>query len=478
MLLAVVPVLRLGAVVLDATARRSLYGVTTLAILSRTSSLGPDGSPLQRLLLLLVTILALAGAVAVARRGRSAAAQQRRWQRAAVKATAVSAVLLAVALGTNVFGWLAFSRTMTEATIGSAFGAAAWAVMVAAIAALLPVVLDGWLGRTLPSLRRNPARVRRTTMAVVTLAALLAWTQATLTRFQIYEPLRSYATTLAGAEHSIGGLTVSLGGVLAAILILIATRLLAGFVRFFIREEMLPRIRMPAGSENSVITLANYVVYAVGIVLAASAAGLSATQVTVVVGALSVGIGFGLQSVVNNFVSGLILIFERPIKVGDKVQTSDLLGTVTRIGIRASTIRRFDGAEVIVPNSDLIAKEVINWTRSDDIRRIEILVGVAYGTDPEMVLEILVGLAAEHPLALADPEPEAHMIKFGDSSLDFRVRCWTRVDDFVDVASDLHVAINKALAQAGIEIPFPQHDLHIRTDAAASEDEPRPTPSG
>ena len=154
------------------------------------------------------------------------------------------------------------------------------------------------------------------------------------------------------------------------------------------------------------------------------------------------------------------------------MQTADLLGTVTRIGIRASVIRRRDGAEVIVPNGDLVAKEVINWTRSDDTRRIEVLVGVAYGTDPESVLEILLRVAEGHPLALTDPAPEAQMIRFGDSSLDFRVRCWTRVDEFVEVASDLHVAIYKELGEAGIPIPFPQHDLHVRSTVAATTDEP------
>jgi len=474
LLLAIVPVIRLGSVVLAATARRSLYGVTALVFLARVSSLPPDGSPLQRILLLLVTILAGAGAVLVARRGRTSAAKHHGLHRAAVMAAAAAAVLLVVALGANVFGWLAFSRMLTEATVGSAFGAVAWMVLVAAAAALLPGALGGRLGSALPSLRRNQATVRRTTMTVVTIVALLQWAQATLSRFEVYESLRTYATTIANAERSIGGLTISVGGILGAILILIATRLLAGLVRFALREEVLPRVRMPAGSGHSVITLANYTVYAVGIVLAASAAGLNATQVTVVVGALSVGIGFGLQNVVNNFVSGLILIFERPIKVGDRVQTTDFLGTVTRIGIRASTIRRFDGAEIIVPNGDLIAQEVINWTRSDDLRRIEALVGVAYGTDPETVLEILLRLAEEHPLTLADPEPKAQMIKFGDSSLDFRVRCWTRMDDFVEVTSDLHVAINKKLEEAGITIPFPQRDLHVRSTVAATKDEPGP----
>lgn len=470
LLLVVVPVLRLGSLVLPATARRALYGFAALSILARISSLGRDGSQLNRVLLLLVTTIALAGAVRVALRSRRTTADPSRWHRAALAAASVAAVMLGAALAANVFGWLPLSKMLTDAIVESAFAAIAWTVFAAATASSLPVLLSGRLGSALPGLRRNQAVVRRTTVVTVAIVAFVAWTHATLIRFQVYEPLRAYAAAIAGGSRSIGGLTVSTSGVLGAILILAVTHLLARLVRFLLREEVLPRFRIPVGTRHSVITLANYAVHSIGIVLAASAAGLSGTQVTVVVGALGVGIGFGLQNVVNNFVSGLILIFERPIKVGDRLQTSEHWGTVVHIGIRASTIRRLDGAEIIVPNGDLVAKEVINWTRSDDTRRIEIPVGVAYGTDLEKVLEILLLVAAEHELVLADPEPEAQMMKFGDSSLDFRLLCWTRVRHFRAVASDLHLAISKELGDAGIRIPFPQRDLHVLSAVAEAKD--------
>jgi small-conductance mechanosensitive channel len=226
-------------------------------------------------------------------------------------------------------------------------------------------------------------------------------------------------------------------------------------------EEILPRAKLRRGDAQSVVTLVNYGVYGIGLLIAASALGLTGTQLAVVFGALSLGIGFGLQTIVNNFVSGLILIFERPIKVGDVVQTVERFGTVQHIGIRASTIRSFDGAEIVIPNGDLVAKEVINWTRTDQIRRAEVLVGVAYGTDPQVVLEILLRVAEGHPRVREDPEPKAQMISFGNSSLDFRLRCWCNMDDWIDVLSELHVAVNREIEAAGITIPFPQRDLHI-----------------
>jgi potassium-dependent mechanosensitive channel len=142
---------------------------------------------------------------------------------------------------------------------------------------------------------------------------------------------------------------------------------------------------------------------------------------------------------------------------------------VERIGIRASVVRTWQGAEVIVPNANLISSEVINWTLSDDRRRMEIPVGVAYGTAPEEVLELLLGVARAHPEVLADPEPVALFTGFGDSSLDFELRAWT-TGDIVIIPSELRVAINRALAEAGIEIPFPQRDLHLRSVAPAAAD--------
>ncbi len=182
------------------------------------------------------------------------------------------------------------------------------------------------------------------------------------------------------------------------------------------------------------------------------------------IGGLGVGIGFGLQNVVNNFVSGLILLFERPIQAGDTITVGTVMGEVKRIGIRASIVRDFDGAEVLVPNANLLSEMVINWTLSDRRRRMEILVGVAYGTDPRRVLELLRGVVEGEERLLKDPAPSVQFLEFGESSLDFRVRAWTDdFDNFWDLRSDLIVQLDRAILDAGIHIPFPQRDLHVRS---------------
>ena len=195
-------------------------------------------------------------------------------------------------------------------------------------------------------------------------------------------------------------------------------------------------------------------------------------------GALGLGIGFGLQNVISNFVSGLILVFERPILVGDTVEVNNLLGTVNRIGVRSSNISTFDGAEVVVPNSNLISNDLINWTLSSNLKRIEILIGVAYGTNPNEVLKILKEVVHEEENILKQPDPQILFSDFGDSSLNFRVRFWVPFEHGLQAKSDVSIAIYNAFEVKGIEIPFPQRDIHIKSVPPDSVEDKKINPEG
>ena len=462
LVLAIVPIVRLGRGLLPVPARSALYGAMVLLVLNRLWALVPDGSFLRRILLVLVTALALGAVAALISRWRpDEKTKVGVWWRFAWFLLAMAAVLLTVSLIANILGWENLAETLTDATTTAAFGAIAWATVVLALTALVPIAVRSPLGAIFPSVRRHGDMFARGVFLVAATVALIWWSRASLGNFQLLEPLTEKATAALSASATVGGLDVSVGRVVAAMFILVATWLTARMVRFVLREEMLPRLRLPAGADHSVVSVINYVIWGSGLLLAAAAGGLSATQLIVVFGALGVGIGFGLQNIVSNFVSGLILIFERPIKVGDRVETKDHFGIVTGIGIRARTIRTFDGAEVVVPNSDLVSKEFVNWTRTDMTRRVEVLVHVALGTDPKKVLEILRDTASAHPKTLESPAPSALMVGFGESALDFRLLVWTGIDDFLQVSSDLHVTINDELKDAGISIPFPQRDLHV-----------------
>jgi small-conductance mechanosensitive channel len=286
----------------------------------------------------------------------------------------------------------------------------------------------------------------------------------TLNAFNLSDSLRKALLGILEGQLAVGALRVSLGDILAFAVTLWLSILLARFLRFVLGEDVLPRLSLPRGIPAAISFVAYYFILFLGFLFALSAAGIEWSRFALLAGALGVGIGFGLQNLVNNFVSGLILIFERPIKVGDFIEFAATRGEVLRIGIRSSTVKTWEGAEIIVPNGNLIQSEVINWTLSDRRRRLVIPVGVAYGTDPKRVIALLEETAAEHPEALDTPAPEAFFRAFGESSLDFEIRVTIpEFGNWVRIQSEINLGVHDALKRAGIEIPFPQRDLHLRT---------------
>jgi small-conductance mechanosensitive channel len=262
---------------------------------------------------------------------------------------------------------------------------------------------------------------------------------------------------------TVGELTISVSAILVALAIFLVGVVVTRAIQGWLDQRLLPHTRLDVGIRNSLMTTFGYA----GIIAAAAVGftflGLDLSNLALVAGALSVGIGFGLQSVVNNFVSGLILLAERPIKAGDWIVVGDEEGYVSKISVRATQIETFDRATVIVPNSDLISGVVKNWMHTNMMGRIRVAVGVAYSADPEQVRAILLKCAEEHPALLRDPEPRVFFQDFGASSLDFELRAYIgNVDVALSTRSDLRFAILKALRAAGIEIPYPQQDLHLK----------------
>ncbi|MEJ2234741.1 MAG: mechanosensitive ion channel [Syntrophobacterales bacterium] len=210
--------------------------------------------------------------------------------------------------------------------------------------------------------------------------------------------------------------------------------------------------------------LVHYGFIFVGFLLALVALGVQLREVTIIAGALGVGIGFGLQGIVNNFVSGLILLFERPIKVGDYIELGQQWAEIKRIGLRATIVETFNRAEVVVPNSELVSTQVINWTLSNRFIRLIIPVGVAYGSDVSLVMQTLMECAEANSMVTRVPTPKVFFLAFGESSLDFELRVWiSDVENRRQVQSELHQEIDRRFRELGIEIAFPQRDLHLRS---------------
>ncbi len=265
------------------------------------------------------------------------------------------------------------------------------------------------------------------------------------------------------------GLHISPGFMLTIFIVLYGAILFSRAVQALLLNEVLPHYNAEKGVQLSITRLVHYAILTIGFLVMLKFLGFELQQLTILGGALGVGIGFGLQAIVNNFVGGLILLFERPIKVGDTIQVGTELGEVKNLGLRATIIQTFDNSEIVVPNSDLVTGQVTNWTLDERKVRVRIPVGVAYGTDVSKVLEILNSCALAHPMVLNTPKPTALFLAFGASSLDFELRFW--IPEFLDkmtATSEMNQSIESEFALNNIEIPFPQNDLHIRSVSEAA----------
>lgn len=264
---------------------------------------------------------------------------------------------------------------------------------------------------------------------------------------------------------AVGNITIVPADIIMAVLIFAAIIVITGWGKGWIDRRWLKHITRDRGSRDAVTTVVGYLGFIIAVIVALSIAGINVTGITVVAGALSVGIGFGMQSIANNFVSGIILLFERPIKAGDFVTVGDVEGFVKRISIRSTEIETLDNQDMLVPNSELVSGRVTNWVLHNPYGRLRLKVGVAYGSDIHKVKEILEAVAHEHPEVITDGRatgPKALFMEFGDSALEFELRVRIlRIPRRFDVISELNFAIDKQFREAGIQIPFPQRDLHV-----------------
>jgi len=273
--------------------------------------------------------------------------------------------------------------------------------------------------------------------------------------------LWSYKGTVDGAEQAIPVTLADIGLVLVIVTASIAA---ARNLPALLEILLLQNSAVSAGSRYTIITLTGYTIVAVGALMVFGTLGLSWGQVQWLVAALGVGIGFGLQEIVANFISGLIILFERPVRVGDVVTIGDTDGVVTRIQIRATTVRNWDRKELLVPNKELITGRVINWTLSDQVNRIVIPVGIEYGSDTRKALRLLADVARENERVLDDPAPLISFEGFGNDALTLVLRCYLQTMEYrIDTMTALHQAIDDKFRAAGIGIAFPQRDIHLRS---------------
>jgi potassium-dependent mechanosensitive channel len=461
----VIPVLRLLPRLLDPALVPAAYALSALAVLDRVRHVLEASALVERTVLLLEALAAFAFLAWMMRPERLAAlppgTRISRWLGRALRAAWLALGASAVA---NLFGWVHLARVLLEGVLGSSYLAVVLYGGARVMRTVLRALLRSSAAQRLGVVRRNSAALNAWIRRILHILAFGIWGYFTLGAFGVQDALFEWGRRVLTAEAKFGAVGVSLGDVLAFVLTLTGAWLVSRVIRTILEDDVVPRLPASRGVAYAITTTIHYTVLLVGFLLAISAAGVDLNRVSILAGAFGVGIGFGLQNVVNNFVSGLILLYERPVQLGDLVEVGGHSGEVRRIGIRSSTLRTAQGAEVIVPNSSLIAERVINWTFADRRRPLYVKVRVAGVDDPDRVRVLLEEVARAQEGVLKEPAPHVAFLGFGEGgSREFELRAWTGLPDRItETQSALGVAAAKALGEAGIEV----RDLQVRSDTS------------
>lgn len=445
----------------QALARRIIRTLAVVYLLSETLSLIGIPRSMQQIYLTILCLFVVIGCFKLASMAVAGRPQTSSWL--------IIALYLGAAVGTTglvgeLLGYATFSANLVESVLGT--------IILILTTHMATRLSDGMIATLLQKeWVRSQQFVSRlgdvTTRRLQNLMRIFLLSNAFVYLFvvwKVFDRQKEALGELLAWELTVGEFSVTLQMLVLLALVLYLTNFLSWILQALADAHYMTPRQMEFGVKTALKRLMHYGLFTIGFFVAVSMAGLDLQKFTIIAGALGVGIGFGLQNIVNNFVSGLILLFERPVKVGDMIYLGDQWGTITKIGLRSTVFETFDLAEIIVPNSDLISQKVVNWTLSSNISRIVLPIGVAYGSRLETVLDVLVRVGKAHPDTLDEPEISAIFTGFGDSSIDFELRVWIPdISKRLTVKSDLGRTIDEEFRKEGITIPFPQMDLHLKS---------------
>jgi small-conductance mechanosensitive channel len=462
-LLLLVPLITLVPRLMSARLKTAAYILAGVYLTEGVLEVLPHHSFTGRILRLAIKLTLIITALWLMRRLKQTSGQYSGTRRmTAAIVPVVTLCVLAASVVADIVGNVSLGNILLEGTLNAFYlGLLVWLAVVVLRNVVTVILKTDTVGST--NLVRNSSKsLHLGLMTALNIGGIVAWLMVSLDNFNVLGPSFEGAKSALMSPQRIGSLKIAIGDILLFLFIVWLSFFISRILRAILRDEVYPRVRLAHGVPMAVSNLMHYAVLLIGFSFAIGAAGIDLNRFTLLAGALGVGIGFGLQNIVSNLVSGIIVLFERPVQTGDKVKIGTNEGEIKRIGLRATVIRTWEGAEVIIPNSRLVLDEVTNWTLSDQSRRIDVSVGVAYGSDTEKVTELLLKVAREHEEVLKHPEPTVLFTSFGDSSLNFSLRAWVaRFQDYLRLGSELTANVNKAIAEAGITIPFPQRDVHM-----------------
>ena len=447
----IVPIIRLVGPLVQANERRLIYVlIISLLVIQGCRMLAVSAS-LKRQALALISILIIGAAVVYSQDLLRKIQKPNFWHLIVVIGIRICIVFLFLSLLANVFGYFALSQVLIDVALYGAYYGVSLYVAYSVSRAIALTLLKTKTASRLAVIRQHSAEISRWLLALLRITAIIIWIFSLLRLFTIRDDVENAISRALSIPLSRSDIGFTAGDILAFVAVLLLGFLISTVVRVVLREDVLQRLPVRHGVPFAVSTLTYYLMLIFVFFMALIAAGVELSKFNLFTGAFGIGVGFGLQNTINNFASGLILLFERPIREHDILEVDGTFGEVTRIGMRSTSIRTAQEAEVIVPNSNLVAGKVINWSRLGRRRPVELVVRAAYGTDPEFIVELLVKTAAANKEVLHDPPPSAFLQKFGEKALEFTLVFWVgRYHLDRSVLSEVAISVNKAFHEKGI----------------------------
>jgi small-conductance mechanosensitive channel len=456
-----IPVLRLMPGVIRPERRLGVVILAGLFVLDVLHNNAVGFAVLQRILMLLITIAAIAlftwMYISVSEAFKR---HMRPWPVILFKLTPLILLVLFCSLVANFVGSVSLAVLLTDGVVRSILSAVLLYTIASVLDGFVTLMIRRRRAKALQFIKTYADQLERWAMLAIHFVTFAIWIRATLRIFDLWQPVTTWGAKLLDYSWQFGTVSISVEEIFDFLMVLVMTFIVVRVARIFLDIEIFPRVKLPRGITGAISMIVRYTLVGVGIFLAISSLGIDLGKFGLMAGALGVGLGFGLQNVIANFVSGIILAFERPVQVNDIVEIGEVSGNIQQIGVRSSTVKTFDGSEVIVPNSDLMSNKVVNWTLTDTRRRMILPVKVAFDSDPEQVLAMLLQVAKEHPAVLDDPEPVVTFNGFGEYFLDFTLYYWITGDLFKN-KTEVALGVHRSIQAAGILTPRPQRDLNL-----------------
>jgi potassium-dependent mechanosensitive channel len=376
--------------------------------------------------------------------------------------TAISVLVAVCAILTNAIGMMRLSLLLAQLDLYSYFAVLTIRGTVLILTGMIVAALRTSRLGTVEFAYHHRAELEQQAVNVLNIAGVGAFIVGVLYLSTLLDPLRSNIYHVLNTRFAVGAISISLENVLAFVITAFSALALSSAIRVALELSAYQHLKLSVGQKETFSKLLHYMVLFLGFLVAFGAAGVELSKIAILAGGLSVGVGLGLQNIVNNFVSGLILLFERPLQVGDLVAVGSVEGEVKNIGIRASTIRNGDGADVIVPNAKLISGELTNWTHIDSVRRVNISIATGLDVQPDRIITVLLDVAKQHVQVLSSPAPVALLSGFNGSSLEFSLGFWCDIKLWGAVSSDIRAQLITAFQQAGIDVPSLPQNLQVK----------------